>query len=89
MLTVRLYGAYTPRRDYSAYELVGKNIKFLPSYQLQKDVNNREKDKVTGVIRWVHPQGRFVLVEFQPLRCSVKLTECLHLPDALQMIVGG
>lgn len=57
--------------------LIGRKISFKPACM---DVGTK-----TGTIVWVHPQGRFIVVEYEcpPRRWreeSVKIRECLLYP---------
>lgn len=64
-------------RSKKTHPLIGRKISFKPAYM---DVGTK-----TGTIVWVHPRGRFVVVEYE---CppslwrekSAKIRECLLYP---------
>lgn len=77
-----LHGARTRRTNYDAYKIVGKKVKFIPAHQPKKE----NTQFVYGFVRWVHPKGRFALVEYKTAKSSCYMRECLLLPEALDFI---
>lgn len=71
--------------------LIGRKIKFVPAYR--EPLNGQCTKPVTGTIIWVHPKGRFVVVEYE---CSPhlwrehseKIRECLLYPTETGLIEG-
>ena len=66
-------------RNRKRHPMIGKQVRFTPSYM---DTGRTEKHVTcTGVVVWVHPQERFVLIEYEgqstPWRKGTKLHECM------------
>lgn len=80
-------------------DLVGKKVEFIPSYILgwkndafgekASELTQKERQKlmVCGVVKWVHPRGRFMLVEYTG-KTGSRLRECLPLPQCLHLVRG-
>lgn len=62
--------------DYQA--LIGQKVKFIPSHYSGKG-ENVAKQVVYGTVKWVHPRGRYMLVEYKT-KSGCKLRECLLIP---------
>lgn len=52
---------------------VGDDVKVIPSHAIDED-GQKMKKPLKGIVRYIHPKGRFYLVEFAVGRTSFR--EC-------------
>lgn len=67
------------RKKKPAPPLIGQKIRFVPQYEFP--MNGQNPRAVSGIITYVHPDQRYVMVEYRYpeslWRPSGKLRECL------------